>query len=104
MRTRHRRRRNRTRRGGTRAFISAPYNGYSGNHYAYNSNPRMPYPQYQRGGSSWTDSFFDPRMRPIQPAWNAGDSLTYGAKSGFDALFGRYPGPSPDPLTDQFPK
>ena len=109
MRTRHRRRRRRTRRnrrGGTttRAFIGAPYNESGGNYYRHNDYMHdLPPPQYQTGGS-WTDSFYDPRMRPIQPIWNAGDSFTYGVKSGFNALFGQYPGPSPDSLTDQFPK
>ena len=116
MRSRHvprrslsrRKRRSRRFRGGA-ALIGLPHTMSSmGNHYAYNSIPKLGYPvhnthQKQTGGGHWYD-MFDPRMRPIQPLWSVTNELTDGVKSAVGGFMGKYPTPSSNPLTGHFQK
>lgn len=96
MRTRQRRRR-KIKRGG---------NTMRQGNYTYNSNPKLGYPvntNVLRGGGKWYD-MFDPRVRLPQSVFSAGDSLSYGAKSGYAALAGHYSPVNPDILKGQFQK
>lgn len=112
MRTRRlRRRRSRRRLRGGSALIGKPYGPTTwgtSNYYAYNSTPKLEYPahhsyQSQKGGGNWAD-MFDPRARPIQPAWSIKDSVGYGLHSGFNAFMGRYPTVNPNHLVGHFQK